>query len=153
MGAASALEDKIDRLIGDLRSFAADVGSSEPTVDWKTRRQAYEDTCSRLIARLQEAKRIAADPKLSGAYRIDTLQIENMKLKQQLEHSEKGVDRLRSKIGEPQIDCEKLLRIQTQRAEELDRQNRGLREQVKQLKAVIKSQKRSTKLPKPRRTR
>jgi hypothetical protein len=138
MNVVSFSEDIFERFIEEVSQLRSELTIPKDGFDKSgAHLKACEAACAQLISKLEHARAIAADPTLVTPQRVAWLQIENHNLKREVERLHKEVARLQDKIAEHRIANEKALNVQTARAVAMDKENRSLRQQLKEKNAAI----------------
>jgi hypothetical protein len=140
MGAASLLENIIERSINDLVQFwdqlqsRADASSIK---DFEARLKVCEHSYDDLLRKLQRAKEMAASPELLKALKLDWLQIENGACKREIERLQKELTRIKGKLPENNEHFRTDLERERKRAADAEQDSRALREENKSYRAAI----------------
>ena len=121
MNVVSFSEDILDRLIEDVQLVRSKLNTPDIRPETSAAHlKACETVCEELISKLQRAKEIAADPEMGRAFLIDVLQIENARLRRELERAAKDLTRVQSKFAEHRIEAERDRNVQAARAVEAE---------------------------------
>jgi predicted nucleic acid-binding Zn-ribbon protein len=150
MGAASSLENMIERLISDLShrwdQLRDTPGDPAPSELWnfETRLKACEETYVTLMSKLQSAKELAANPELSKPLQMNSLRsennwlhIQNGKSQKEIERLQREITRLKEQLPDNREDFRRELERQRKRAADTEQECRRLRVENKSQRAAI----------------